>query len=153
MDISFQDQTWAQLVGKLDRLPHALLLHGVPGVGKLALAERFAQLLLCEKRGANTKPCGMCDACRWYLAGSHPDVRLVEPEATALALGRAAAGAEEGDEESSKEKKKPSIQIRIEQTRGLADFLNLASHRGGRRIAIVHPAEDMNVHPRLAQAR
>jgi DNA polymerase-3 subunit delta' len=37
------------------------------------------------------------------------------------------------------------VQIRIEQTRGLADFLNLASHRGGRRVAIIHPAEDMNV--------
>jgi len=144
MDLSFQEGTWKQLVGKLDRLPHALLLHGVPGVGKLALAERFAQFLLCEKRGQGTVPCGACEACRWYLAGSHPDVRLVEPEATALALGRAAAGAEEGDEEPAKEKRKPSIQIRIEQTRGLADFLNLASHRGGRRIAIVHPAEDMN---------
>jgi DNA polymerase-3 subunit delta' len=144
MDISFQEIAWMQLVGKLDRLPHALLLHGVPGVGKLALAERFAQFLLCEKRAEGAKtPCGACDACRWYLAGSHPDVRLVEPEATALALGRATA-AEEGDGEPSKEKKKPSIQIRIEQTRGLADFLNLGSHRGGRRIAIVHPAEDMN---------
>ena len=130
-------------MAKLERLPHALLLHGAPGVGKLALAERFAQLLLCEKRGQGSVPCDTCDACRWFRAGSHPDARLVEPEATALALGRAAPVAEEGEEER-KEKKKPSLQIKIEQTRGLADFLNLASHRGGRRIAIVHPAEDMN---------
>src|SRR5258706_13815662 len=131
MDISFQDDAWKQLVGKLDRLPHALLLHGVPGVGKLALAERFAQFLLCEKKEQGTMPCGACDACRWYLAGSHPDVRLVEPEATALALGRAAAAAEEGDEEPSKDKKKPSIQIRIDQTRARADFPNLPLDRGG----------------------
>jgi DNA polymerase-3 subunit delta' len=88
-------------------------------------------------------PCDACESCRWFRAGSHPDARLVEPEATALALGRPTAVAEEGEEEK-KEKKKPSLQIRIEQTRGLADFLNIASHRGGRRIAIVHPAEDMN---------
>jgi DNA polymerase-3 subunit delta' len=144
MNIDIQESAWAQLVGKLDRLPHALLLHGAPGVGKLALAERFAQLLLCERRGEGGTPCGACEACRWFKAGSHPDVRIVEPEATALALGRAAVVAEEGDEEPAREKKKPSVQIRIEQTRGLADFLNLASHRGGRRIAIVHPAEDMN---------
>jgi len=140
---NIQDHIWSQLVAKLERLPHALLLHGAPGVGKLALAERFAQLLLCEKRGQGSVPCDTCDACRWFRAGSHPDARLVEPEATALALGRAAPVAEEGEEER-KEKKKPSLQIKIEQTRGLADFLNLASHRGGRRIAIVHPAEDMN---------
>ena len=138
-----QKDAWLAMTSKLDRLPHALLLHGAPGVGKLALAERFAQLLLCEKKGQGSRPCGACEACRWFTAGSHPDARLVEPEATALALGRPATVAEEGEEEK-KEKKKPSLQIKIEQTRGLANFLNLASHRGGRRIAIVHPAEDMN---------
>ena len=136
-------ETWLELVAKLDRLPHALLLHGAPGVGKLALAERFAQLLLCEKRGPDRMPCGACEACHWFSAGTHPDARLVEPEAIALALGRPSTLAEEGEEEK-KEKKKPSLQIRIEQTRGLANFLHLASHRAGRRIAIVHPAEDMN---------
>jgi|CXWL01.1.fsa_nt_gi DNA polymerase-3 subunit delta' len=143
MIYKLQKEIWAQLIAKLDRLPHALLLHGAPGVGKLALAERFAQFLLCEKKQQGSAPCGACEACRWFAAGSHPDARLVEPEATALALGRPAAIAEEGEEEK-KDKKKPSLQIKIEQTRGLANFLNLASHRGGRRIAIVHPAEDMN---------
>jgi DNA polymerase-3 subunit delta' len=145
MDIlSIQQSAWAQLTGKLDRLPHALLIHGAPGVGKLALAERFTRLLLCEKRGQGKAACGTCDACRWTLAGGHPDARIIEPEAVALALGRPVAVAEEGEEEGTKDKKKPSVQIKIEQTRDLRDFLNLASHRGGRRVAIVHPAEDMN---------
>jgi len=113
-------------------------------VGKLALAERFAQLLLCEKRGQGSVPCGACEGCRWLIAGNHPDARMVEPEAVALALGRPTSVAEEGEEDGPKEKKKPSVQIKIEQTRALADFLNLASHRGGRRVAIIHPAEDMN---------
>jgi DNA polymerase-3 subunit delta' len=142
---TLQKQAWSGLVGKLERLPHALLLFGPPGVGKLALAERFAQLLLCEaKKGQGGAPCGSCDGCRWFLAGNHPDARFLEPEAVALELARPSTLAEEGGDEPAKEKKNPSVQIRIEQTRGLADFLNLASHRGGRRVAIVHPAEDMN---------
>src|SRR5688572_33399631 len=66
------------LAGRLERLPHALLVYGPRGVGKLALAERMAQFLLCEGK---KKPCGTCDACRWYLAGNHPDFRRLEPEA------------------------------------------------------------------------
>lgn len=138
-----QKSTWAQLAGKLDRLPHALLLHGAPGVGKLALAERFAQLLLCEKRGQGVSPCGTCGGCRWFVSGNHPDGRILEPEAVALALGRPAPVAEEGEEDKVKDAK-PSLQIKIEQTRALASFVNVGSHRGGRRVAIIHPAEDMN---------
>ena len=68
------------LVKRLGRLPHAILLYGPQGVGKLALAERAAQLLLCE---GTAKPCDKCNACRWYVAGNHPDFRRLEPEALA----------------------------------------------------------------------
>ena len=137
---SLQGETWAQLIAKLDRLPHALLLHGAPGVGKLALAERFAQLLVCENRGSNASPCGSCEGCRWFLAGNHPDARFLEPEV----LARHTVVPEEGEEEKPKATKQPSTEIKIEQVRALAGFVNLGSHRGGRRVAIIHPAEDMN---------
>jgi DNA polymerase-3 subunit delta' len=123
------------LVARAERLPHALLVHGPQGVGKLALAERLAQALLCEGR---RKPCDACDACRWFLAGNHPDFRRLEPEA----LARQPEMAEEDG--PAKKTRQPSIEIKIEQVRGLADFLNVGSHRGGRRVALVHPAEHMN---------
>jgi DNA polymerase-3 subunit delta' len=109
---------------RAERLPHALLLFGPRGIGKLALAERLAQLLLCE--GTN-KPCDACDACRWFRAGNHPDFRRLEPEIL-----------------WAEPPEKPSIQIKVEQVRELADFLYIRSHRGALRVALVHPAEDMN---------
>ena len=123
------------LKARVGRLPHALLIYGPRGVGKLGLAEGVSQLLLCEGKA---KPCGVCDACRWYLAGNHPDFRRIEPEALAK------LPPVDADEVSEKRPKQPSIQIKIEQVRELADFLYVRSHRGGMRVALVHPAEDMN---------
>jgi len=122
-------------------LPHALLIHGAQGVGKLALAERIAQLILCEAPAAAKKPCGQCDGCRWFLGGNHPDFRRIEPEAL-----RPAAEPEEGAEAppAAARRAKPSFDIKIDQVRELADFLHVGSHRGARRVALVHPAEAMN---------
>ena len=123
---------------RLSRLPHALLIHGARGVGKLALAERVAQLLLCENDDAAKRPCGACSGCRWYLAGSHPDFRRIEPEALAKE-----PPPEDEAEDTPAKKGKPSLVIKIEQIRGLEGFLNIGSHRGKLRVALVHPAEDM----------
>jgi DNA polymerase III subunit delta' len=122
-------------------LPHALLIHGAPGVGKLALAEQIAQLVLCEAADPAARPCGLCDGCRWFLGANHPDFRRIEPEA--LAPPRADAEEEEGAA-PVKQRAKPSTEIKVDQIRELADFLNIGSHRGRRRVALVHPADEMN---------
>ena len=127
------------LVERAAALPHAMLIHGRQGVGKLALAERLAQFLLCEAE-SGAKPCGRCDGCRWFLAGSHPDLRRLEPESLAKETEP-----EEGEPAPARKTAKPSTEIKIEQVRGIADFLNLRSHRGKLRVALIHPAEDMNL--------
>ena len=132
------------LKARAERFPHALLIHGARGTGKLALAEHTAQFLLCEDPAQ--RPCGRCEGCRWFAAGSHPDFRRLEPEALAR---EPAAEPEEGGEAPAK-RGKPSLQIRIEQVRELDGFLNVGSHRGRLRVALVHPAEDMN--PNAANA-
>jgi DNA polymerase-3 subunit delta' len=135
----WNEPVFESLKRRIDTLPHALLVHGPRGVGKLALAERLGQLLLCEAGDPQRKPCGVCEGCRWYLGGNHPDFRRVEPEALAPQPET------EGEEGAvSARKGKPSQDIRIDQVRQLADFLNIGSHRGRRRVALVHPAEAMN---------
>ncbi|HKQ27246.1 MAG TPA: DNA polymerase III subunit delta' [Burkholderiales bacterium] len=133
----WNEALFESLKGRAGRFPHALLIHGARGTGKLALAERLAQFLLCED--ALAKPCGRCEGCRWFLAGSHPDFRRLEPEA----LARQPIEPEEGADTPAK-RTKPSTEIKVEQVRELAGFLNLRSHRGKLRVALVHPAEDMN---------
>lgn len=142
MSISYfpwQEEVWNRLSGMRERLPHALLFHGRPGIGKQHLAEVLAQSLLCEKRSKQGLACGTCAACAWFASGNHPDFRLVQPEALAPVQEEVEAGevVEEG-------KKKPSKQIKIEQIRGLSDFLNVGSHRNGYRVVLICPAESMN---------
>lgn len=139
----FSDTTWSLLASRLEDLPHAILIHGPRGIGKLELATRFVQLLLCESR-QGTAPCGRCDACRWFRDGNHPDYRLVQSEALSEeGAGEGEEGSEPAEATSSR-KARPSLEIKVGQIRALADFLHVGSHRGARRIALVHPAEAMN---------
>lgn len=62
---------WQQSLAQ-NRMPHALLLTGAKGTGKLALAKLIAAQLLCER--IDELPCRQCDACQMYIAGSHPHV-------------------------------------------------------------------------------
>ena len=61
---------------------HATLLHGPAGSGLRRLGLHLAQGLLCRtlaqgNAGQTGLACGRCDACHLFVAGSHPDFRLV----------------------------------------------------------------------------
>lgn len=60
------------------RIPHAQLLHGEPGVGKLALAVAYAQYISCKNR-SETDACGVCPSCVKYSRLQHPDLHFVFP--------------------------------------------------------------------------
>ena len=60
------------------RLPHAILLTGVEGCGKLPMALTLARYLCCEAP-VDGKPCGKCISCKQWELLSHPDVHFVFP--------------------------------------------------------------------------
>ena len=59
-------------------MPHALILVGPEGVGKLAFATAIAQYINCASP-SETDSCGKCPSCSKIQKGIHPDVRYVLP--------------------------------------------------------------------------
>ncbi|WP_324657978.1 DNA polymerase III subunit delta' [Burkholderia thailandensis] len=142
----WQTDDWARLQALRAHWPHALLLYGQAGIGKLAFARHLAKGFLCETPRENGEPCGACAACTWFEQGHHPDYRIVVPEALAAELPGAADEPKAADaDEGGKKTKTPSKEIKIEQVRALVDFCGIASHRGGARVVVLYPAEALNV--------
>ncbi|BCL75880.1 DNA polymerase III subunit delta' [Jeongeupia sp. HS-3] len=129
----WQGEPWRQLMGNAAQLPHALLLTGAAGIGKRRFADRLAASWLCESPDRAIAPCGVCDACRWFAAGNHPDFRVLAPQ-----------DPEPEPSEDGKPAKKKSALITVDDIRELGDFVNLSAHRGGARVTLVYPAELMN---------
>lgn len=125
---------WQRLSAMRDRFPHALLIHGRQGIGKLAFGEALASSLLCESPKTDGTACGECLSCGWLEQGNHPDFRMIEAE------DRAETDAE--NEPATKGKKKSYITI--DQIRALNDMVGLSAHRQGARVILIHPAETLN---------
>ncbi|WP_295993965.1 DNA polymerase III subunit delta' [Rugamonas sp.] len=142
----WQENSWQQLQLLRQRMPHAILFHGAAGIGKANFIELFAQGLLCEAVLADGHACGRCASCGWFSQHNHPDYRRVRPEA--LEEDLPADGEEGGDadaKKTAKSAKAPSKEIKIEQIRALADFMNISTHRQGLRVVVLYPAEALNL--------
>jgi DNA polymerase-3 subunit delta' len=101
------------------RLAHALLLAGPREADKSAFAHKLASWLLCEGTAAQ-KPCGECRSCVQLAAGVHPNLlRLAPPE--------------------------DKRDIAIEDIRAALERLHLSSHYGQAKVALIDPADALNV--------
>jgi DNA polymerase-3 subunit delta' len=119
--LPWHDQQWQHLDKLLreNKLPHALLLSGSPGVGKQRFAMAFARYVMCENPGLSMA-CGECGQCLLNNAGTHPDLKMISPE----------------------EKAK---QIKVDQVRELVAYLGHTAQQGGYKIVLMTPAESMNI--------
>ncbi|MDW8479543.1 MAG: DNA polymerase III subunit delta' [Xanthomonadales bacterium] len=105
-------------------LPHAILIAGPAGIGKRMLAEWLVAALLCRQPEADGSGCGRCRDCIMREAGSHPDLIRV-------GLGERTDG-------------RARQEILIDQIRSLSARLATPAQRGGRRLALIDPADRMN---------
>ncbi|HKQ30191.1 MAG TPA: DNA polymerase III subunit delta', partial [Burkholderiales bacterium] len=119
-NLPWHEAQWSTLTRDIGRLPHALLLHGQPGIGKDAFASRLAQSLLCQQRQSDGEACGRCRSCALYRVGNHPDVLRIAPL-----------------EDSST--------IVVDQVRGVLDFVSLKAHTASHKVVVISPAHAMNV--------
>jgi DNA polymerase-3 subunit delta' len=131
MKYPWHEAELVRLLAARATLHHALLIEGQPGIGKQDFALAVAGALLCESTGPDGRACGRCLACGWFREGSHPDFRWVRPEA-------------QDPNFVPTRDRKPSRQIRVEQIRSVSGFVSIGTHRAGRKVVLVEPAETMN---------
>lgn len=121
MILPWQKEQWHKMWSAFQsgRLPHALLLTGMSGIGKAQFADCFSRSLLCQSVLKDGQPCNECHMCRLVRGQAHPDVMWVGPE-------------------------KPGAAIKVDQIREVSEFANQTSLQGGKRIVIINPADSMN---------
>ncbi len=62
---------------KLDFLSHAILLHGMKGIGKSSLAKDYAKSFICS--GQCELLATDCNACKMLASGNNPDLLICKP--------------------------------------------------------------------------
>ena len=116
----WQKKQWLKILTcyQQEKLPHALLLTGSYGLGKVDFAKTLSEFVLCETKDKSVA-CGFCRGCRLFRVGNHPDFFILTPQ------------------EKSKN-------ITIDQIQELVSTLAQTAQNNHYQVAIIHPAEAMN---------
>ncbi|MFO7905142.1 MAG: ATP-binding protein [Planctomycetota bacterium] len=111
------------------RLASSFLFLGPPGIGKRTTALYLAQCLLCETTPKDQlAACQTCQGCQQVAAFTHPDMIVVgKPEDKSFIPVESFIGDREH-----------------RMREGLCHDISLKPFRGGRKVAIVDDADDLN---------
>ncbi len=122
MTYPWQAGAWktVQQMQTSNRLHHALLFTGEEGCGNEDFVLQLAESLLCNKPDNEGRACGQCRSCQVFTGKAHPDFLFVGLQEERQA-------------------------ILIEQIRELNHFLGLSRSYSARKLAVIAPAERMNV--------
>ncbi|MCX7905845.1 MAG: DNA polymerase III subunit delta' [Elusimicrobiales bacterium] len=110
---------------KENKIFHSYIFTGVDGIGKKMIALAFARHILCI--GEKNDEC-ICESCRMFLKGIHPDFRLVDKTFQASLLG------EEPEEQDN---------IKISTIREVIRFSQLAPSFSKYKVIIFDDAHKM----------
>ncbi len=141
-----------------DRLPHAMMLAGPEGSGKMAIALALGRLLLCKQPTADGQPCEQCSGCRMTAAWAHPDLHFSFP------VIKKKSTAQPGSDDYITQWREqlaetpyfsPAVRLRrlggekeqmqhfVGESEALQQKLSLKSSQGGRRVIIQWMPEKM----------
>ena len=160
-----QEEVWQRLITMVreDRLPHAIMLCGPQGCGKMALALAFASYLICQNREGHDEACGECRQCKMLEKWGHPDLLFSYPTIKTPNMGSEHKPVSEDFAEEWRNMISRSPYFNIEQwmteigaenqqaiiTAGESDELNrklsLKSSQGGYKVSVIWLSERMNI--------
>lgn len=149
MVLLWQQSDWQRLTRHRDKLHHGLLLNGQAGIGKQEFAVALSQYLLCnEVSTKDNTPCGQCQNCRLFRAGTHPDFHVLtsELESAESRLSLLTDYSNRYLNSREREKKtKHSRVIAVDQVRELSARFSTHAHISITRVVLIWPADCMNI--------
>ena len=159
-DIIGQEEVKQHLIRLLaeNKLPHAIMLCGPRGAGKLPLALAFAQMLLCQ-HPTEDGACGNCSDCHMSSLWAHPDLHFSFPVYKAKSSDHPISDdylqqwreqisrtpyfdTEDWLEDIGAENQQ--VVIYVQESDNLQKKLALKSSQGGRKVVIIWLPERMN---------
>ena len=146
---SLHNRVFVMLSGMLQsgRIPHAILLEGLPGSGTQEAAVHLALSLNCHTNKGTDWACGDCMSCKKIRHGFHPDVHVIFPRTRKTAPEEI----QETIEQLSGDPYTPHLidegnAILIDDVRGLRNSIYLKAFEGRYKVAILIGADRMNPH-------
>ncbi len=142
-------ESWTRIAGNREKLHHGVLLTGQPGIGKPEFALALSELLLCQSAEMSPPaPCRQCQSCRLFQSGSHPDFHSITTEQDSASARYPLISQYSNRYQDSVERDRKTRHgrvINIDQIRLLIERFSTFSHLSGTKVALIHPADRMNM--------